>query len=83
MYPQQLSGGMRQRLALARTIFIQPKILLMDEPMSALDAETREFMQKVVTDLHQKTKNTIILVTHSPEEAEKLSDTVITLKKDA
>lgn len=81
MYPQQLSGGMRQRLALARTIFIQPKILLMDEPMSALDAETREFMQDVVTDLHNKTKNTIILVTHSPKEAEKLSDEIITLKK--
>lgn len=67
-YPSQLSGGMNQRLAFARTIMVKPKILLMDEPMSALDETTRRKMQTILKNLHQQTKNTIIMVTHSQEE---------------
>ena len=76
-YPRQLSGGMRQRLALARTIFMKPKIILMDEPLSALDNVTRKEMQDLILRLHQQTDNTIIMVTHSQEEADKMCDTII------
>lgn len=76
-YPRQLSGGMRQRLALARTLFMQPQIVLMDEPLSALDGVTRAEMQKLIIRLHKSTNNTIIMVTHSTEEAEKMCDEII------
>ena len=78
-YPRQLSGGMRQRLALARTLFMQPQIILMDEPLSALDGVTRSEMQKLIIKLHQNINNTIIMVTHSTEEAEKMCDEIIKL----
>lgn len=78
-YPRQLSGGMRQRLALARTLFINPKIILMDEPLSALDGKTRSEMQDLILDIHKQTKNTIIMVTHSTEEANKMCDEIIKL----
>lgn len=78
-YPSQLSGGMQQRLALARTILMKPKILLMDEPLSALDNNTRTKMQNLVLDLHRQTNNTIILVTHSIEEAKIMGDKIINL----
>lgn len=78
-YPRQLSGGMRQRLALARTLFMQPQIILMDEPLSALDGVTRVEMQKLIIKLHQNINNTIIMVTHSTEEAEKMCDEIIKL----
>lgn len=78
-YPRQLSGGMRQRLALARTLFMKPDIILMDEPLSALDGETRSEMQQLILRLHNETNNTIILVTHSSEEAELLSDNILHL----
>lgn len=78
-YPRQLSGGMRQRLALARTLFMRPEIILMDEPLSALDGETRSEMQQLILRLHNETNNTIILVTHSSEEAELLSDNILHL----
>lgn len=78
-YPTQLSGGMRQRLALARVLYARPKYLLMDEPMSALDNTTRAAMQDLVLQYHRATKNLIILVTHSPEEAERMCDTVMEL----
>ena len=61
-YPKELSGGQRQRLALARTLFVNPNIILMDEPLSALDEETRTQMQNLIMKLHDKYKNTIILV---------------------
>lgn len=78
-YPRQLSGGMKQRLALARTLFMQPQIILMDEPLSALDGVTRSEMQKLIIKLHQGINNTIIMVTHSTEEAEKMCDEIIKL----
>lgn len=81
-YPRQLSGGMRQRLALARTLFMNPKIILMDEPLSALDGVTRNEMQDLILDIHKRTNNTILMVTHSTEEANKMCDTIIQLKEN-
>jgi ABC-type nitrate/sulfonate/bicarbonate transport system ATPase subunit len=78
-YPRQLSGGMRQRLALARTLFVNPKIILMDEPLSALDGNTRNEMQKLILDIHERTGNTVLMVTHSIEEANKMCDKIIKL----
>lgn len=78
-YPSELSGGMQQRLSLARVLFVKPKILLMDEPLSALDDNTREKMQKLIMDIHKETNNTIIMVTHSVEEAHKMCDEIIKL----
>ena len=78
-YPKQLSGGMRQRLALARTLFMKPKILLMDEPLSALDNATRVDMQNLIMNMHNEINNTIIMVTHSQEEATRMCDEIITL----
>lgn len=80
-YPTQLSGGMRQRLALARTLFMNPSVVLMDEPLSALDEKTREVMQNLIIDDHKHDKNIIIMVTHSHEEANKVCDVVIDLAK--
>ena len=79
-YPRQLSGGMRQRLALARTLFMKPSIILMDEPLSALDETTRKEMQKLILGVHKKAHNTIIMVTHSNEEAIKMCDEIIKLQ---
>lgn len=73
-YPTQLSGGMQQRLALARVLYARPKILLMDEPLSALDDATRSKMQELVMELHKELHNTIILVTHSEAEADLMCD---------
>ena len=78
-YPTELSGGMQQRLALARVLFVKPKYLLMDEPLSALDDSTRARMQQLIIDVHKETNNTIIMVTHSVDEAEKMCDQIIKL----
>ena len=78
-YPTELSGGMQQRLALARVLFVKPNILLMDEPLSALDDNTRTKMQELIMDVHKETNNTIIMVTHSIEEAHKMCDEIIEL----
>lgn len=78
-YPKQLSGGMRQRLALARTLFIKPEIILMDEPLSALDSDTRTTMQDLILRIHKETNNAIIMVTHSKNEAEKMCDEIINI----
>lgn len=78
-YPSQLSGGMQQRLALARVLFVKPKILLMDEPLSALDDNTRKEMQELIMGIHKEINNTIIMVTHSVEEAHKMCDEIIKL----
>lgn len=76
-YPKELSGGMRQRLALARTLFTSPQIILMDEPLSALDPNTRENMQDLILSMHKQNNSTILMVTHSPEEAKKMCDEII------
>jgi NitT/TauT family transport system ATP-binding protein len=76
-YPSQLSGGMRQRLALARALSVEPRIILMDEPFAAVDALTRERLQEDLLRLWQETKKTIVLVTHDVDEAVYLSDEVI------
>lgn len=78
-FPKQLSGGQRQRLALARTLFTKPEIILMDEPLSALDEKTRNDMQNLIIKMHKETGNTVIVVTHSKHEAEKMCDVIINL----
>jgi NitT/TauT family transport system ATP-binding protein len=76
-YPKQLSGGQKQRVALARALSLHPDILLMDEPLSALDALTREYMQKVIFNLLKRHQITCVLVTHSIEEAVYLGQEII------
>ena len=78
-YPKQLSGGMRQRLALARTLFMNPDIILMDEPLSALDMETRIQMQDLILKEQKENNSTIIMITQSRKEAEKMCDVIIEL----
>lgn len=76
-FPSELSGGMNQRLAFARLLMAEPKVILMDEPMSALDKETRQDMQNILLDLNKKTNNTIIMITHDLNEANKLASEII------
>ncbi|MCH4129565.1 MAG: ABC transporter ATP-binding protein [Lactiplantibacillus sp.] len=78
-YPHQVSGGMAQRAALARSIIMNPELLLLDEPMGALDAFTRADIQNVIERVWQQTKTTMILVTHDIDEAVYLSDRIIVM----
>ena len=80
-FPSQLSGGMQQRVALARALAIEPEILLMDEPLSSLDALTRERLQNLFLHIRAKKKITAVIVTHSIEEAVFLGNRIVVLSK--
>lgn len=76
-YPGEISGGMKQRVGIARALSIKPKVLLMDEPFGALDSLTRANLQEHLMRIQQKVQNTVIIITHDIDEAVLLSDKVI------
>ncbi len=78
-YPHELSGGQQQRVAIARTLALNPDIILFDEPMSALDADNRLGLRKELKDIQKKFKTTMIYITHDQEEAFSLSDRVMVM----
>src|ERR1700693_911873 len=78
-YPHQLSGGMRKRVALAQMFILNPQILLMDEPFSALDIQTRQLMENELLELWSADRKSVVFITHDLEEAIALSDRVVVL----
>jgi NitT/TauT family transport system ATP-binding protein len=76
-YPRQLSGGMQQRVGLARALAVEPRILLMDEPFGSVDAQTRRLLQEDLLGLLDRTRKTVVFVTHSMDEAVRLGDRVV------
>jgi NitT/TauT family transport system ATP-binding protein len=78
-YPHQLSGGMKKRVSLAQTLIVDPKIVLMDEPFSALDVQTRQLMENELLALWQTDRKSVLFITHDLEEAIALSDRVVVL----
>ena len=78
-FPDEISGGQKQRVGIIRAIAHDPKIVLMDEPFSALDSETRDKLQILVKEIHQQLKTTFVMVTHSKEEAEILGTNILQL----
>ncbi|HIU63815.1 MAG TPA: ABC transporter ATP-binding protein [Candidatus Avacidaminococcus intestinavium] len=80
-YPHHLSGGMRQRVGIARALVIKPDLLLMDEPFSALDAQTRTIMQEELVALWEKTRLSTLYVTHNIQEAVLLADRIVLLSR--
>src|SRR5438105_2350736 len=78
-YPHQLSGGMRKRVALAQTLILDPEIILMDEPFSALDIQTRQLMENELLELWSADRKSVVFITHDLEEAISLSDRVVVL----
>jgi len=79
MYPKQLSGGMRQRVGIARALAVEPEVILMDEAFSAIDEVTAEVLRDEVAEIHRKTGKTFVLVTHNLSEAIELADKVVVL----
>ena len=81
MLPRQLSGGMKQRVAIARTLCNEPEVLLMDEPFGALDAQTRVVMQELLADISRRTRTTILFITHDIDEAGLLGNRIYVMSR--
>jgi NitT/TauT family transport system ATP-binding protein len=79
MYPKQLSGGMKQRVGIARALAVQPEVVLMDEAFSAIDEVTADVLREEVSEIHKETAKTFVLVTHNLSEAIELADKVVVL----
>jgi ABC-type nitrate/sulfonate/bicarbonate transport system ATPase subunit len=80
-YPRELSGGMQQRVAIARTLIMNPRVVLMDEPFASLDSQTRNDLQEFLVEVWQKRGDTVVFVTHNVDEAVFLSDLIVVLSR--